>query len=226
MAAPRVTKSTVPVSPPPRGGLAARAPRAEPGRGLPHRPGYGSRLVGTGAGVRGSGVSRGSRLHGPGELGHGLSRRLAVRLRAAQRHPDLQPDGDPAAGARRQAGHRDGARPGPSVPRPLLATHLHPALGDLRDRDSSLRPGGGDRLGDRAEPAVRGAAAVGHRDHRARRAAGAVPTAPGLPAAGGAGHRPDRDDRRVLHLRDPDLTARPLRGGGGVRAGRGDPAQP
>ena len=41
------------------------------------------------------------RLHGPGQLGDRPRRRRALRLHAAQRDHDLEPDGDPAAGARR-----------------------------------------------------------------------------------------------------------------------------
>src|SRR4029078_9606766 len=41
------------------------------------------------------------RLHGPRKLGNRPRRRRAIRLRAAQRHHDLESDGDPAAGARR-----------------------------------------------------------------------------------------------------------------------------
>src|SRR6185295_9371212 len=78
--------------------------------------------------------------------------------------------GDPAAGARRETRHRDRARSGAGVPRSFLAADHARPLGAVRGGDCRVRPGGGDRVGDRAEPAVRDSAAVGHRDHGARRA--------------------------------------------------------
>src|SRR6266436_1572921 len=68
--------------------------------------------------------------------------------------------------------------------------------------DPGVRPGGGDRVGDRVELVVRDSAAVGHCDHGARRADRAVLAAPGLPAARGARRGADRDHRGLLPVRD------------------------
>ncbi len=193
------------VAPPRRGrgsGVAPAPAHPEPRRGLSHHPGRPGQLVAQGAGVRRSRLSGRGRLHGPRQLGHRPRRRRAVRLHAAERDPDLEPDGDPAPGARGQARHRDRARPGAGVPRPLLAAGIVRPLDPLRNRDRRLRPGRGDRLGDRAQPAVRHPAGLGRRDHGARRAAGALPPEQGLPAARGARHRADRHDRRLLPVRD------------------------
>ena len=68
-----------------------------------HRHPARRRLLAQDARLRRPGLPGRRRLHGPGQLGHRPRRRRALRLHAAQRHPDLQPDGDPAAGARRRA---------------------------------------------------------------------------------------------------------------------------
>ena len=70
----------------------------------------------------GPGYPRRGRLHGPGQLGHRPRRRRALRLHAAQRDHDFEPDGDPAAGPRRAAGHCQRTRPGAGLPRQLLAS--------------------------------------------------------------------------------------------------------
>ena len=88
-----------------------------------------------------------------------------------------------------QARHRDRARPGAGLPRPLLAPGELRALGALRDRHRRLRPGRGDRLGDRAEPAVRHPADLGRLPHRARRAADPAAAEQGLPLPRGARDR-------------------------------------
>ena len=82
---------------------------------------HGARLLAQAPRLRRARLPGRRRLHGPGQLGHRPRRRRAVRLHAAQRHPDLEPDGDPAAGARRSAGHRHRPRPRAGLPRPLLA---------------------------------------------------------------------------------------------------------
>ena len=58
-------------------------------------------------------------------------------------------------------GHRHRAGPGPGLPRPLLAAGELRALGAVRDRHRRLRPRRGDRLGHRAQPAVRHSAGLG-----------------------------------------------------------------
>src|SRR6266540_3151754 len=143
---------------------------------------------------------------------------LAFRLHTALGHPPVEPGGDPVAGAGGEARDRHGARPGAGVPGPLLAPHRARALGAVRGSDRGVRPGGGDRLGDRAEPAVRDSPAVGYRDHGARRADRLVPSEQGLPAARGACRGAHRHDRGVLPVRDFHLAPRPGRGGGGLRA--------
>ena len=105
--------------------------------------------------VRRPRLPRRRRLHGSRQLGDRPRRRIALRLHAAQRHPDLEPHGGPAPGARLQARHRHRARPRAGLPRPLQHAGRLGALGPLRDRDRRLRPRRGDRVGDRAQPAVR-----------------------------------------------------------------------
>ena len=63
------------------------------------------------------------RLHGPGQLGHRSRRRLAVRLHAAQRHPALEPDGGPAAGARARS---SASSPAATSRRPAAITTRRP----------------------------------------------------------------------------------------------------
>ena len=74
-------------------------------------------------------------------------------------------------------------------------------VGAVRDRDRRLRSGRGDRLGDRAEPAVRPAAVLGRVPHRARRAARAVSAAVPLPLCRSAGRAADSRDRRIVRDR-------------------------
>ena len=67
--------------------------------------------------------------------------------------------------------------------------------------DRRLRPGRGDRLGDRAQPALRAAADVGRVPDRARRAAGALSAAVPVPLCRGAGRAADPGHRRVVRGR-------------------------
>ena len=156
----------------------------------------------------GPGISRRRRLHGSRQLGHRPRRRLGVRLHAAQRHPALEPDGDPAPVALREAGHRHRTRSRAGLPRSLFATGVVRALDPLRSGDLRVRPRGGHRLGHRAESAVRPAARLGRVHHRARRAGGDVSAEQGIPLHRGAGHHADRHDRRLLLRRDHLLAAR------------------
>ena len=100
--------------------LALSAHHAEPARVAPHDPGPARRLVlAQGARLRRPGLHGRGRLHGPGQLGHRPRRRRALRLHAAQRHPALQPDGDPAPGARRSS---SASSPGATWRRPAATT--------------------------------------------------------------------------------------------------------
>src|SRR5438552_2365009 len=204
--------------------MAEAAARPDARGGLPYRPGRPADVVAQGTGIRGARLPRGRGLHGSWQLGHRPRRGFGVRLLPPQRHPHLEPDGDPVAGARREARDRD--RPGPraGVPRPLLAPDVDRPVGAVRGRDCRLRPRRGDRVGDRAAPLARDPAPLRARDHRARRAAGAVAAAQGLPPARGAGRHADRDDRGMFHLRDPDLAPRAGRRRRGVRPRAVDPA--
>ena len=103
----------------------------------------------------------------------------------------------------------DRARPGAGLPRPLLPAGELRALGALRDRHRRLRPGRGDRLGDRAQPAVRHPADLGRLPHRARRAADPAAAEQGLPLPRGVRHRAGGDDRRLLRGRALHGAARP-----------------
>ena len=186
----------------------------------------GRRVLAEAVRVRRPRLSGRRRLHGPGQLGHRPGRRRALRLHAAQRDPDFQPDGDPAAGARRAAGHRQRPRSRAGVPRQLLAAGHDLPLDPLRDRDCRVRPRGSDRRGDRAEPALRPAAHLGRVAHRARRADRAVPSAQGLPLRRGAGDRADRGDRRVLRRGTDPGAAGYGRRHGRIHSARRDPHQP
>ena len=95
----------------------------------------------------------------------------------------------------------DRARPGAGLPRPLLAPGELRALGAVRDRHRRVRPRRGDRLGDRAQPAVRHSADLGRLPHRARRAADPAAAEQGLPLPRGVRHRAGGDDRRLLRGR-------------------------
>ena len=95
------------------------------------------------------------RLHGPRELGHRPRRRIEVRLHAPVSRHAVQPDGDPAAGARGEARHRHGPRPRPSLPRQLPDLRQRSALARVRAGDHRLRSGRGYRDRHRAPIAVR-----------------------------------------------------------------------
>ncbi len=155
------------------------------------------------------------RLHGPGQLGHRHRRRRPVRLHAAQRDHAVEPDGDPAAGAGRAAGRRHELRPGAGLPRLLLQARSHGALGAGRDRHRGVRPGGGDRLGGGAEPALRHPARRRGHDHGLRRPDRAGPPAAPLPHP--RGHRPHPDSRNRGRIR---VRAVPVEAGPGRRAPR------
>jgi len=181
--------------------VAAPASRAEPCRSLSHRSRQHGCVVAQGTGVRRPGLPGGRGVHGSRQLGHGPRGRLALRLRVAFGGAGVEPHGDPVAGPRREARHRDRARPGTGVPRSLLAPDRARPVGAVRGGDRGVRPGGGDRLGDRAEPAVRDSPSMGHRDHGARRPDRPVPPAQGLPTARSARGGADRDHRRLLPVR-------------------------
>ena len=159
---------------------------------------FDARFLAEAVGVCGPGISGRGRLHGPGQLGDRPRRGRALRLHAAQRDPHLQPDGDPAAGPRRQARHRQRTRSRAGVSRQLLEAGDDRVVDPLRDRDCRLRSGRGHRRRDRAQPALRPAADLGCLHHGARRAHRAVPAAQGIPLRRSAGRRVDRRDRRVL----------------------------
>ena len=91
-----------------------------PGSARHHRRAQGPRLLAQAARLLRAGLPRGRRLHGSRQLGDGPRRRLGLRLHAPQRHPALQPDGDPAPVALREAGHRHRPRSGAGVPRSLF----------------------------------------------------------------------------------------------------------
>ena len=151
------------------------------------------------------------RLHGSGQLGDRSRRRRALRLHADQRDHAVQPDGDPAAGALGAPRHRQRPRSRAGVPRSLLAAGHLRAVAALRDRDRGVRSRRGDRLGDRAQPALRPAAVLGRLLHRARRAARALPAAVPLPLRRGAGGAADPRHRRLVRDRAGAGAARPRR---------------
>ena len=187
---------------PPPARLAEHAAAAEPARGA--RVGADSatgRVLAQDDGVCRPRLPGGRRLHGPRQLGDRHRRRRALRLHAAQRHHDLQPDGDPAAGAVRTARHRQRTRPGPGLPRQLLAQDHHPALAAVRNRHRRLRPRRSRRRGHRAQPAVRPAADLGRLPHGARRADRALSAEPRVPLRGSAGRRPHSRHRRIVRRR-------------------------
>ncbi len=97
----------------------------------------------------------------PGQLGHLARRRLEVRLHAAVHHPDVEPHGDPAAGALRAPRHRHGPRPRPGLPRLVLQTGQLRAVAVGGDSHHRPRPRRGDRHGHRPEAAVRHSARIG-----------------------------------------------------------------
>ena len=158
----------------------------------------GAGLLAQAAGLRRPRLPGGRRLHGPWQLGHGPRGRRALRLHAPQRHPHLQPDGHPAAGARGAPRHRQRPRPGPGLPRQLLQADHARALGAVRDCDRRVRPRRGDRRRHRAQPAVRPSPHLGRLHHRARRAGGALSPEQGVPLRRGARRRAHRRHRRLL----------------------------
>ena len=84
--------------------LATPVERPQPSRSPRlHRHPAGRRILAQDVRLRRPRLSGRRRLHGPGQLGNRPRRRRPVRLHAAQRDHDLEPDGDPAAGARRRA---------------------------------------------------------------------------------------------------------------------------
>ena len=178
-------------------------PAAKPVRGAcQHRGAAGWHLAAPLPGVRRARLHDLGRLHGPGQLGDRHRRRLALRLHAALGHPAVQPDGDPAAGARGAPRHRDRARPRAGVPRQLFAAGQHRAVARLRGGDHRLRPGRGDRHGHRAAAAVRHSADRGRPDHGARRLPAAAPDESRLPLPRGLRHRAADRDRRLLRRAD------------------------
>ncbi len=197
----------------PQRGLGTGRPRASAvkyrrGRGtIPEEPARVARdgadpggrgVLAQAARVLGARLPRRGRLYGSGQLGHGPRRRRPLRLRAAQRDHAVEPDGDPAAGPRRAAGRRHELRPGPGLPGVLPEAGGHRALGARGDRHRRLRPRGGDRLGRRAQPALRPAADHRRPPHLARRAHRPVRAAAPVPdPRGDRAHADPRDRRRV-----------------------------
>ena len=169
-------------------------------------------LVAPAAGLPRPRLSGFGRLHGPRQLGHRPRGRIEVRLHAAVGDPAVEPDGDPAAGARRAARHRHRPRPRAGLPRQLFATRELPALGGLRGRDHRLRSRRSDRHRDRAQSAVRHSPDRRRADHRARRLPAAAADEQGLSLP--------RSLRHLAVDRDRDLLCDPDHGRGAA-GGRG-----
>ena len=141
------------------------------------------------------GLRRGRRLRGPGQRRGQPHRGSAVRVPPGLGRGERQPDGGARAVPVGEAGPGHRREPARAAGHPTAARGPDRVLGAGRVRCRGHRPGGGDRRGDRAPPAVRPAAA-------ARR--------------GGGGRRVDGGPRgaepsRAAALRD-----------GGHRAARGD----
>ena len=207
----------------PSPGLAQRPSAQPPGGPWLHRGAHGRRLLAQALRVCGPGLPGRRRLHGPGQLGDRPRGRRALRLHAAERHPALQPDGHPAAGARGAPRHRQRPRPRAGVPRQLLEADHARALGALRDRDRRVRPRRGDRRRHRAQPAVRHPAHLGRLHHGARRAHRALPAEQGVPLRRGARRRAHRRHRRVLRRGAVAGQAGPGRRRRGLRPDHADP---
>ena len=158
------------------------------------------------AGVSRARLSGLGRLHGSRQLGDRSRRRIEVRLHAAVGHPAVEPDGDPAAGARRAARHRHRPRSRAGLPRQLFAAGQFHAVAGLRGRDHRLRSGGSDRHRDCAETAVRHSPDRRRADHRARRLPAAAADEQGLPLPRSLRHL--AADRHRGLLCDPDLRRR------------------
>ena len=146
-------------------------------------------LVSAAAGIFGAGLHGVGRLHGPGQLGDRLRRRLEVRLHAARGHHDLESDGHPAAGAGGAARHRQRARSGAGLPRRLSAPGRDRAVDRLRTGDHRLRPRRSHRHRHRAQAAVRHSAGRRRADHGARCLSAADADEQGLPFSGSLHHR-------------------------------------
>ena len=94
----------------------------------------------------------------------------------------------------------------------------HRLVAAVRAGDCGLRSRRSDRLGDRAEPALRPAVDVGRVPHVARRAARALPAAVSVPVRRGARRAADPRDRRVLRRAVVARRPEPARCGRRVRA--------
>ncbi len=159
-----------------------------------------------------AGLSGLRRLHGSRQLGDRPRGRVEVWLHAAVGHPDLEPDGDPAAGAGSKARHRHRPRSGAGLPRCFSKWVSVPsAVGRLRSRDHRLRPRRGDRHRDRAESAVRHSPGRRRADHGTRRLPAAAVDEPRLSLSRSFCDRAPGRDRGLL--RGPDR-------GGGAAGGR------
>ena len=181
---------------------------------IPHGAGFWKKMMA----FAGPGLPRRRRLHGPRQLGHRPRRRRPLRLHAAQRHHDLEPDGDSAAGARRAPRHRQRPRSRPGLPRSLLPPGHDRPVDPLRDRHRRLRPRRSARRRDRAQPALRAAAHLGRLPDGARRADRPLPAAPRLPLRRSARRRAHRPDRRLVRRRALAGEAEPGRRRGRLRA--------
>ena len=175
----------------------------EPARGLREHPDSPWRpLVAKAAGLCRPRLSGLGRLYGPGQLGDRPRRRVEVWLHPAVGHPDLEPDGDPAAGAGGAARHRHRSRSGAGLPRHLFAAGQLHALAGLRGGDHRLRSRRGHRHRDRAEIAVRHSPARRRADHGPRRFPAAAVDEQGLSLPRGFRHCASDRDRGLLC--DPD----------------------
>ena len=168
------------------------AARADPRRAAVPRPG-----------VRGR-----DRLRRPGQLRHQHRRRLEVRLPAAVGDPRREPDGDADPAPVGEGRHRDRPQPPRAVPRAVPAAGLVRPVGPGgADRDGD-RPRGVRRRGDRAQPAVRHAAAARRPGDRSRGVRAARPADARLPAVRDRDRRDARRDPARLPGRHADGPSR------------------